>query len=138
MEDFGDFGIEGALVVVEDIAVRVGSVVAVVDEFGVGADLAVVALDELEEAEDATLVDGAECEGAVGVGEGILNVFAEANGSFLEVLGFVVADLPDDEIDEAHGEHVVGKKGELVFLRLVIRLKGVPEEGDIFLLPSGS
>ena len=136
-EDFGDFDIEGALVVIEDVAVGVGGFVAVVDEFSVGSDLVIVALDELEKAEDAALVDGAEGEGAVSVGEYFFNVFAKADGSFLKVLGFVVSDLPDDEIDETHGEHVIGKKCELVFLGLVVHLKGIPEEGDIFLFLRG-
>ena len=125
------------MVVVEDVAVGMGGVVAVVDEFGVGADLAVVTLDELEDAEDASLVDGAESEGAASVGESFLNVLAEADGGFFEVFGFVVSDLPDDKVDEAYGEHVVGEKGELVFLGLVVRLKGIPEEGDVFLLLRG-
>jgi len=71
--------------------------------------------------------------GAGSQGEADLDVFTEADGGFLEVLGFVVSDLPDDEVDEAHGEHVIGEKGELAFPGLVVRLKGIPEEGDVLL-----
>ncbi len=110
-----------------------GGIVTVVDEFCVGADLAIVALDEPEEAEDAAFVDAAEGKRAGCVGEGFLNVFAEADRSFFEVLWFVVSDLPDDEVDEAHGEHMVGEKGELVFLGLVVCRENVPEEIYVFL-----
>src|ERR1035441_4477693 len=50
-EDFRDLGVERRLRAEEDVAVGVGRIVAVVHEFGVGADLAVVAGDELEEAQ---------------------------------------------------------------------------------------
>jgi len=43
-------------------------------------------------------------------------------------------DLPDVEIHEAHREHVVGEEGELVFAVRGVRLEGVPEELDVFLL----
>jgi len=45
-QDLGDLGVEGRLGAEEDVAVRVGGVVAVVDQLGVGANLAVVADDE--------------------------------------------------------------------------------------------
>ena len=44
----------------EDAAVGVGGVVAVIHQLDVGADLAVVAGDELEDAQDAALVHRAE------------------------------------------------------------------------------
>ncbi len=34
-------------------------------------------------------------------------------------------------------EDMIGEKGELVFLGLVVRLKGVPEEDDVLLLSRG-
>ncbi len=34
-------------------------------------------------------------------------------------------------------EDMIGEKDELVFLGLVVRLKGIPEEGDVFLLSRG-
>ena len=62
-QDLGDLGVERGLGAEEDVAVGVGGLVAVVHQLGVGADLAVVAGDELEEAQDAALVHGAEDEG---------------------------------------------------------------------------
>jgi len=62
-EDLGDLGVECGLGAEEDVAVGVGGVVAVVHQLGISADLAVVAGDELEEAQDAALVHGAEDEG---------------------------------------------------------------------------
>lgn len=47
-QDFGDLDVERRLGAVEDVAVGVGGIVAVVHQLGVGADLAVVAGDELE------------------------------------------------------------------------------------------
>ena len=60
-------------------------------------------------------------------------MLAESNEAFLEVLWPSLPNLPDVEINKAHGEHVVGEKGELVFPVLVVRLKGIPKEGDVFL-----
>ena len=53
--------------------------------------------------------------------------FAKSSGSGL-------LDLPDVEVDEAHGEHVVGEEGELVLAVGVVRLEGVPQELDVLLL----
>ena len=41
------------------------------------------------------------------------------------------------ELDEGHLEHVVGEEGELVFAMGIVRLEGVPQELDVFLLPRG-
>lgn len=46
-------------------------------------------------------------------------------------------DLPNVEIYKAHGEHVIGEKGKLVFAVRVVRLEGVPQELDVFLLLRG-
>jgi hypothetical protein len=35
------------------------------------------------------------------------------------------------EVDEAHGEHVVGEEGELVLAVSVVGLEGIPQEGDV-------
>ena len=43
-------------------------------------------------------------------------------------------DLPDVEIDETHGEHVIGEKSELMLLACIVRFERVPEEFDVFLL----
>ena len=59
---------------------------------------------------------------------------AEADKPLLEVLGLSLLDLPDVEVDEAHGEHVVGQEGELVFAVRVVGLEGIPQERDILLL----
>lgn len=52
-QDFGDLDVERRLGAVEDVAVGVGRFVAVVHPLGAGANLAVVAGDELEEAQNA-------------------------------------------------------------------------------------
>ena len=96
-----------ALGAVEDVAVGVGGLVAVVHQLGVGADLAVVAGDELEEAQDAALVHGAEHEWRSGFEETLFDVLAEADQAHREILRRRLLDLPDVEIDEAHREHVV-------------------------------
>ena len=133
-EDLGDLGVERRLGAEEDVAVGVGGVVAVVHQLGVGADLAVVAGDELEEAQDAALVHGAEDEGRGRVEQALLNVLAEADQALREIPRLGLPDLPDIEVDEAHREHVVGEEGELVFAVGVVRLEGVPQELDVFLL----
>ena len=132
-EDLGDLGVECGLGAEEDVAVGVGGVVAVVHQLGISADLAVVAGDELEEAQDAALAHGAEHEGRSGF-EQCLLVSSKPDQTLLEVLRSVLLDLPDVEIDEAHREHVVGEEGELEFAVRVIRLEGVPQELDVFLL----
>lgn len=43
-------------------------------------------------------------------------------------------NLPDVEVDEAHGKHVVGEEGELVLAVIVVRFEGAPQESDVFLL----
>jgi len=115
----------------------VGGVVAVVHQPGVGTDLGVVAGDELEQAKDAAPVHHAEDEGRCRLEEVLLDVFAEADQPLGEVVGLRLLDLPDVEVDEALGEHVVGKDGELVLAVGVVGLKGVPQEGDVLLLTLG-
>ena len=51
-----------------------------------------------------------------------------------EVLGLRLLDLPDVEVDEAHGEHVVGEERKLVLAVGAIGLERVPEELDVLLL----
>ena len=58
----GNLGVECGLGAEEDVAVGVGGFVAVIHQLGVGADLAAVAGDELEQAQDAALVHGAQDE----------------------------------------------------------------------------
>jgi hypothetical protein len=41
---------------------------------------------------------------------------------------------PNVEVDEAHGEHVVGEEGELILPVRVVGLEGVPQESDVLLL----
>ena len=108
----------------EDIAVGVGGLVAVVHQLGIGADLAVVAGDELEEAQDTALVHGAKHERRGRFEETPLNVLAKAYEAHRKILRLGLLDLPDVEIDKAHREHVVGEEGELVFLVFVVRLEG--------------
>ena len=133
-KDFNNFEIERALLAEEDVAVGVGGLVAIVHELGVGANLAVVAGDELEEAQDAALVHGAENERRCCFKETLFNVLAEAYEAHRKILRLGLLDLPDVEIDKAHREHVVGEEGELVFAVRVVRLEGVPQELDVFLL----
>ena len=52
---------------------------------------------------------------------------AEADETLLEVFWFVLLDLPDIEIDKAHGKHVVGEEDELVLAVGVVGLEGVPQ-----------
>ena len=54
-QDFGDLDVDRRLGAVEDVADGVGGFVAVVHPLGVGVDLAVVAGDELEEAQKRRL-----------------------------------------------------------------------------------
>lgn len=109
-------------------------VVAVVHQLGVGADLGVVAGDELQEAQDAALVDGAEDERRSCFEQVLLYVLAEADQTHREILGCRLLDLPDVEVDEAHREHVIGEEGELVLAVGVVGFEGVPQEGDVLLL----
>ena len=97
-------------------------------------NLAVVAGDELEEAQDAALVHGAEHEGRRRVEQALLDVLAEADQAHREILWRRLLDLPDIEIDEAHREHVIGEEGKLVFAMRVVRLESVPQELDVLLL----
>jgi len=39
--------------------------------------------------------------------------------------------------DKAHGEHVIGEEGELIFAVRVVGLERVPQELDVFLLFRG-
>ena len=133
-EDFRDLGAERRLGAEENVAVRVGGLVTVVHELGVGADLAVVAGDEFQEAQHAALVHGAEDKGRGRAQQALFDVLAEADEAFLEIARLRLLDLPDVEIDEAHREHVVGEEGELVFTVRVVRLEGVPKKGDVLLL----
>ena len=57
--------------------------------------------------------------------------------ALLKVFQPGLPDLPDVEVDEAHGEHVVGEEGELVLAVGVVGLEGVPQEGDVVLLAPG-
>ena len=43
-------------------------------------------------------------------------------------LGSSLLDLPDVEVDEAHGKHVVGEKGELILAVGVVGLEGIPRK----------
>lgn len=133
-QDLGDLGVERRLGAEEDVAVWVGGVVAIVDQLGVGADLAVVAGDELEEAQNAALIHGAEDKGRGRFEEALLDVLGESYQAHHEVLRLRLLDLPDVEIDEAHGEHVVGEERELVLAVGVVGLEGVPEKRDVVLL----
>ncbi len=136
-QDFGDLDVKRCLGAVEDVAVGVGGFVAVVHQLGVGADLAVVAGDELEEAQDAAFVHGAEHKGRSGFEETLLDVLAEADQAHREILWRRLLDLPDIEIDEAHREHVVGEEGELIFAVGGVHLESVPQELDVLLLLRG-
>ena len=69
--------------------------------------------------------------------QALLNIPAKTNEAHSKVLRLRLLDLPDVEIDKAHREHVVDEKGELVFAVGVVRLEGVPEELDVFLLLRG-
>lgn len=75
-QDFADFSLECAGFAVENIAVGVGAGVAIIHEFGVAADHAVVALDELEQPEDTALVHGAEDKWRTRAKKIVLDVFA--------------------------------------------------------------
>ena len=90
-----------------------GGIVAVVHQLGVRADLAVVAGDELEEAQHAAFVHDAEHEGRSRIEQALLDVLAEADQTHREIVWRRLLDLPDVEINEAHREHVVGEEGEL-------------------------
>ena len=111
-----------------------GGVVALLHERGVAANLAVVAADELQEAHDAALVHTPKGEGRSGVNQFLLQILVEADHGICEIARFRLLDLPDIEIDEAHGEHVVGKKCELVFAVRGVCLESIPQELDVFLL----
>src|ERR1039457_1303251 len=102
MEYMGYFDVERRLGTVENVAVWVGGLVAVVHQFGIGADLAVVAINELEETQDATLVHGAEHERRSCFEEALFDILAEADEAHREVLWLGLLDLPDIEVDETH------------------------------------
>lgn len=108
----------------EDVAVGVGGLVAIIHELGVGADLAIVAGNELEEMQHGALVDGAGDERRGSFKEALFNVPSKAHTTHGEVLGLRPLDLQDVEVHKAHREHVVGEEGELVFAVRVVRLEG--------------
>jgi len=61
-EDFPNLDVESGLGAEEDVTVGVGGFVTVIHQFGVGADLAIVASDEFQEAQHSALVYSAEDE----------------------------------------------------------------------------
>ena len=136
-EDFPNLVVEGCLGAEEDVAVGVGGIVSLLHECSVAADFAVVAPDELQEAHDAALVHAPEGEGRCGLHKFLLQVLVEADHRFREIARLRLLDLPDVEIDEAHREHVVSEEGELVFAVRIVRLEGIPQELDVFLLLRG-
>lgn len=99
-QDLGNLGVERGLSAVEDVAVGVGGLVKVIDQLGVGPNLAVVAGDQLEEAQDRALVDSAEHEVRGGF-EHRFHVPSEAGQHLLEVSGPRLLDLPDVEVDKS-------------------------------------
>ena len=133
-EYFSDLGIECNLGAEEDVAIGVGGFVAVIDQFGVSTDLAIVAGDQFEKAQNAMLVHDAEDEGRGRLQKIFLDVPAEADETFLEVTPPSLPDLPYIEIDKAHGEHVVGEEGELELAVGVVGIEDVPQKGDVVLL----
>lgn len=84
--------------------------------------------------EDAALVHGAKDKRRTRAKKIVLDVFAEADETFRKIFRFVLFDLPDVEIDEAHREHVVGEEGELVFFVLVVRLERFTQSIYAFML----
>lgn len=62
-QDLGNLSIKSGLCTKEDIPIRMSCVVAVLNQFDVGANLTVVAGNQFEKAQDGALVDGAEDEG---------------------------------------------------------------------------
>ncbi len=92
-EDLPNLDVERGLGAEEDVAVGVGGFVAVVHQLGVGADLAVVAGDELEEAQHRALGHDAEGEGRGGGEQPLLHVLAKADQPFLEILRHALLDL---------------------------------------------
>ena len=89
-----------------------------------GANFAVVAGDEFQEAQHGALVHGVEDEGRGCAQQVLLDVLAEADEALREILRPGLPNLSDVEVHEAHREHVVGEEGELVFPVLVVRLEG--------------
>src|SRR5205814_1327746 len=85
-------GAERRLGTEEDVAVGMGGFVAVIHQLRVGADLAVVAGDEFEEAQDRALVHGAEDKGRGRIQQGLL-IPGEADEAILEVLRPGLLDL---------------------------------------------
>ena len=132
-----DLEIQRGLRAEENVAVGVGSIVAVVHQLGVGANHAVVAGDELQETQDGTLVHDTEDKGRGGLQQGLLGFLTETDEALFEVSRPGMPDLPDVEVDETHGEHVIGKEGELVLTVDVVGLEGVPQKLDVLLLFRG-
>jgi len=91
----------------------VGSLIAVVHELCIGADLAVVAGNEFEKAQDAPFVHSAKNEGEF-ASSSFFDVFAKpirpSRSPLVRSAGFA-----DVEIDETHRQHVICKKSKLVF-----------------------
>lgn len=96
-QDFGDLAVERSLGAEEDVAIGMGGVIAVIHQFRVGADLAVVARDQFEEAQDAALVHGAKNERRRRLEQVFLDVLAEADEAHRKVFGLRLLDLPDVE-----------------------------------------
>jgi hypothetical protein len=71
---------------------------------------------------------------STGSGISLIKLIVETDETFLEVSRTSLSDLPDIEIDEAHGEHMICKESELVFVVGVVGVKSVPEKGDLLLL----
>lgn len=59
-EDFPDFNVQCSLSAEKDVAVGVGRLIAIIHQFGIFADLFVVALDEFEEPQHGPLRHYAE------------------------------------------------------------------------------
>ena len=113
-QDLCNLCVQGGLSAEEDVAVWVGGLVAIVHQLGAGANLAVVAVNQLENTQDGAFVNHAEDEGRSGRNQVLLHILTEADEAHLEVLGLRLLDLSEVEVDEAHGKHVIGEKGELV------------------------
>ena len=133
-QDLGDLTVERGLGSEEDVAVGMGGFVAVIHQLGVGADLVVVAADELEKAQDIPLFHPAENKGRDCFQQVLLDFPTEADEALPKVFRSGLPNLPDVEVNEAHGEHVIGEEGELVLGVGVVGLECVPQEGDVVLL----
>ena len=88
----------------------------------------------LRKRRDGSFFDYAEDEGRSSRNQVFLQILVESDQAHLEVLGLCLFDLPDVEVDEAHGEHVVGEKGELILAVGIVGRERVPKERDVFLL----